>query len=116
MSVALQSGPGGRFSRTPAADCRRISTSRIKPTHHDDPMVPYTLVLEPGLCVYKIWIGYWSFAHPTVEELRHDLRRGPAVPPAGISGPLSSEQPGRKRQGELLPYRRTQAQVFAEQD
>jgi hypothetical protein len=37
-------------------------------------------VLDPGLRVDKIWNGYWSFARPTVEELRHDLRRGPAVP------------------------------------
>jgi hypothetical protein len=42
--------------------------------------VQSTLVLDPGLRVAKIWNGYWSFARPTVEELRHDLRRGPAVP------------------------------------
>ena len=42
------------------------------PTHN--PMIPHTLVLEPGLVVYKIYIGYWFFGRPTVEELRQDLR------------------------------------------
>jgi peroxiredoxin len=42
------------------------------PTHN--PMVPYTLVLEPGLRVFSIYNGYWFFGRPTVEELRQDLR------------------------------------------
>ena len=41
---------------------------------HHDPMVPHTLVLEPGLVVHKIYNGYWFFGRPTIEELRHDLR------------------------------------------
>jgi hypothetical protein len=31
-------------------------------------------VLEPGLLIYKIYMGYWFFGRPTVEELRQDLR------------------------------------------
>ena len=42
------------------------------PQHN--PMIPHTLVLEPGLRVYKIYNGYWFFGRPTVEELRLDLR------------------------------------------
>jgi peroxiredoxin len=42
------------------------------PSH--DPMIPHTLVLEPGLVVYKVYLGYWYFGRPTVEELRLDLR------------------------------------------
>lgn len=42
------------------------------PIHN--PLVPYTVVLEPGLVVFKVYNGYWYFARPTVEELRHDLR------------------------------------------
>jgi hypothetical protein len=37
-------------------------------------MIPHTVVLEPGLRVYKIYNGYWFFGRPTVEELRLDLR------------------------------------------
>ena len=42
------------------------------PIHN--PMIPHTIVLEPGLVVFKFHNGYWYFARPTVEELRHDLR------------------------------------------
>jgi len=42
------------------------------PIHN--PMAPYTLVLEPGLVIFKLYNGYWYFARPTVEELRQDLR------------------------------------------
>ncbi len=39
-----------------------------------DPMIPHTLVLEPGLVIHKIYNGYWFFGRPTLEELRQDLR------------------------------------------
>jgi peroxiredoxin len=42
------------------------------PLHN--PMIPYTIVLEPGLVIYKIYMGYWFFGRPTLEELRQDLR------------------------------------------
>jgi peroxiredoxin len=42
------------------------------PEHN--PMIPHTIVLEPGLVIYKIYMGYWFFGRPTVEELRQDLR------------------------------------------
>ena len=42
------------------------------PAHN--PMIPHTIVLEPGLVVFKVYIGYWFFGRPTVEELRQDLR------------------------------------------
>ena len=37
-------------------------------------MIPHTIVLEPGLVIYKIYNGYWFFGRPTLEELRQDLR------------------------------------------
>ena len=39
-----------------------------------NPMIPHTIVLEPGLIVYKIYMGYWYFLRPTLDELRQDLR------------------------------------------
>ncbi len=42
------------------------------PIHN--PIIPHTIVLEPGLVVFKVYNGYWYFARPTIEELRHDLR------------------------------------------
>jgi hypothetical protein len=37
-------------------------------------MIPYTLVLEPGLRIFKIYNGYWYWGRPSVEDLRRDLR------------------------------------------
>src|SRR5215813_10348371 len=36
------------------------------PQHN--PMIPHTVVLEPGLVVYKIYNGYWYFGRPSIEE------------------------------------------------
>lgn len=42
------------------------------PEHN--PMIPYTVLLEPGLVMYKIYNGYWYWGRPTPEELRQDFR------------------------------------------
>ena len=39
-----------------------------------NPMIPHTLVLEPGLRIYKIYNGYWFWGRPSPGELRQDLR------------------------------------------
>jgi peroxiredoxin len=36
--------------------------------------VPHTVMLEPGLRVYKIYVGYWYWGRPTPEEVRQDFR------------------------------------------
>jgi peroxiredoxin len=41
---------------------------------HHDPMIPYTLILEPGLVIYSIYNGYWFWGRPSIEDLRRDLR------------------------------------------
>jgi peroxiredoxin len=42
------------------------------PLHN--PMIPHTLILEPGLIVYKIYYGYWFWGRPSAAELWQDLR------------------------------------------
>lgn len=42
------------------------------PVH--DPMIPHTFVLEPGLRIHSMYIGYWFWARPTMDELHLDLR------------------------------------------
>ena len=41
---------------------------------YHDPMIPYTLVLKPGLVIHSIYNGYWYWGRPSVEDLRRDLR------------------------------------------
>jgi len=39
-----------------------------------DPMIPYTLVLEPGLRIFKVYNGYWFWGRPSPWDLWQDLR------------------------------------------
>jgi hypothetical protein len=40
----------------------------------NDPMIPYTLVLKPGLVIHSIYNGYWFWGQPSVVDLWQDLR------------------------------------------
>ncbi len=85
---------------------------------HHAPMIPHTLVLEPGRRVYKVYNGYWFFGRPTVEELRLDLR---AVlqhcrPDWDITGPEWRAAWEKGEKAKFFPYGKTRAQVLAEED
>jgi peroxiredoxin len=83
-----------------------------------NPMIPHTIVLEPGLVVYKVYNGYWFFGRPTVEELRCDLRAvlQKCRPDWDITRPelRAAWEAGDK--SLFFPYGKTFAQVFAEQE
>ena len=41
----------------------------------NDPMIPHTIVLEPGLRIFKVYSGYWYWGgRPSNDDLRRDLR------------------------------------------
>jgi peroxiredoxin len=40
----------------------------------NNPMIPYTLVLKPGLIVHSIYNGYWFWGRPSMADLWRDLR------------------------------------------
>jgi peroxiredoxin len=42
------------------------------PVHN--PMIPHTIVLEPGLVVFKVYNGYWFWGRPSFYDLWADLR------------------------------------------
>jgi peroxiredoxin len=42
------------------------------PEHN--PMIPYTIVLRPGLIVHSIYNGYWFWGRPSISDLWRDLR------------------------------------------
>ena len=44
----------------------------------NNPMVPHTLVLKPGLVVHSIYNGYWFWGRPSIDELWRDLRAATA--------------------------------------
>jgi peroxiredoxin len=39
-----------------------------------DPMIPYTLVLKPGLVIHSVYNGYWFWGRPSIDDLYRDLR------------------------------------------
>jgi peroxiredoxin len=41
---------------------------------HHNPMIPHTLVLEPGLVIHSVYNGYWFWGRPSFDDLRRDLR------------------------------------------
>jgi len=86
------------------------------PTHN--PMIPHTLVLEPGLIVYKIYNGYWFFGRPTIEELRLDLRAvlQKCRPDWDITLPEVRAAWERGEKSLFFPYGKSYAVVFAEQE
>ena len=67
-------------------------------------MIPYAIVLEPGLIIYKIYNGYWYFGRPTLEATQDFA---PSLKNAGPTGtsqiPLKAAwQDGRKNR--FYPY------------
>jgi peroxiredoxin len=86
------------------------------PAHN--PMIPHTLVLEPGLRIYRIYNGYWFFGRPTLEELRLDLRAilQRCRPDWDISRAEQRSAWANGDKTKFYPYGKTRAQVFGEQD
>jgi peroxiredoxin len=86
------------------------------PTH--DPMIPHTIVLEPGLLVFKIYLGYWYFGRPTIEELRQDLRAvsRKCRPDWDITSPEMKAAWERSEKDCFYPYGKSYATVFGEQE
>ena len=86
------------------------------PNHN--PMIPHTIVLEPGLVIYKIYMGYWFFGRPTLEELRQDLRAviEKCRPDWDITTPETKTAWQQGRKELFYPYRKTFAETIGEQE
>jgi peroxiredoxin len=42
-------------------------------THHENAVVPHTVLLSPGLKIEKVYVGYWFWGRPSPEQLWGDL-------------------------------------------
>jgi len=84
----------------------------------NNPMIPHTIVLEPGLVVYKIYNGYWFFGRPTIEELRADLRAvlKKCRPDWDLADTELKAAWARGEKARFYPYGKSYAQVFGEQE
>ena len=104
------------------SDPRRVVQKDLDIAEYTDPahnpMIPHTLVFEPGLIIYKIYIGYWFFGRPTVEDLRQDLRAvlKKCRPDWDIT---SSELKTAWKEGRkelFYPYGKSYVQTISEED
>lgn len=71
-----------------------------------DPMIPHTIMLEPGLEIHRIYNGYWYFGPPTPEELRQDFRQisRKIRPDWDLAEPGLREKWDRGEQDAFWPY------------
>src|SRR5260221_9356532 len=79
----------------------------------NDPMIPHTLVLKPGLVIHSIYNGYWFWGRPSVYDLWRDLRAAtseirpdwdlstPGLREAWAAGDYSHFHGWDRRSGEL---------------
>ena len=64
----------------------------------NDPMIPHTLVLKPGLVIHSVYNGYWFWGRPSVVDLWHDLRAVSRDPPGlGSQRPRAARSLGQGR-------------------
>ena len=104
------------------SDVRRIVQKDLDIAEYTDPahnpMIPHTIVLEPGLVIYKIYDGYWFWGRPSVEELRQDLRAvtRKCRPDWDIATPELKAAWEQSHKERFYPNGKTYAQTIAEQD
>jgi peroxiredoxin len=84
------------------------------PQHN--PMVPHTILLEPGLVIYRIYNGYWYWGRPSNEDLRRDLREitQKIRPDWDLAAPGLREAWQRGDKSRFWPYDRSLKEVLAE--
>lgn len=82
---------------------------------YNDPMIPHTFVLEPGLRIYKIYDGYWYWGRPSIAELHQDLREitRRIRPDYEIDTPEMRQKWEQREHKEFYPYGKPWKQVFA---
>jgi peroxiredoxin len=72
----FREGTGAQW--TFLADEEGVVRQTLDIAEYTDPdhnaQIPYTLVLAPGLQIFRIYNGYWFWGRPTTQELWRDLR------------------------------------------
>ncbi|MDQ3937342.1 MAG: redoxin domain-containing protein [Chloroflexota bacterium] len=83
----------------------------------NDPMIPHTIVLGPGLEIVKIYDGYWYWGRPTPDELRLDLREVTRRirPDWDLAAPGLREKWDAGERDAFFPYGRKLSEVFAQE-
>jgi peroxiredoxin len=81
----------------------------------NDPMIPHTIVLAPGLKVFKVYTGYWYWGRPSTADLHTDLREitRRIRPDWDITAPGVRERWEARERADFYHYGRPWKTVFA---
>jgi peroxiredoxin len=72
--MRLATGAYFPFLADPELEVQRaLDIREYTDTHHENAVVPHTLILSPGLVIEKAYVGYWFWGRPTPEQLWADL-------------------------------------------
>jgi peroxiredoxin len=82
---------------------------------YHNPMIPHTLVLEPGLVIYSVYNGYWYWGRLSPAQLRADLRAvtEKVRPDWDITAPGQRDAWERDDNSAFWPYGMSLREVFA---
>jgi peroxiredoxin len=82
----------------------------------NNPMIPHTLILEPGLKIYKIYMGYWYWGRPSIAEVWADLREVTwrIRPDWDITAPEMRAAWERGEHDRFFPYGKSFHELWAE--
>jgi peroxiredoxin len=82
---------------------------------HNDPMIPFTFVLEPGLRIFRIYNGYWYWGRPSNDDLRRDLRElfQKIRPDWDITDPELHSAWDRGETERFFPYQKSRREMLA---
>jgi peroxiredoxin len=82
----------------------------------NNPMIPHTFVLAPGLEIVKIYNGYWFWGRPSTAELHQDLREitRRIRPDWDLATPGLMEKWDVGERDGFFPYGRKLSEVIAE--
>jgi peroxiredoxin len=72
----IKIGTGARWTFLSDEDLelqRHFDIKEYTDTHHDNAVVPHTLILSPGLVIEKVYVGYWFWGRPSADQLWKDL-------------------------------------------
>jgi peroxiredoxin len=72
--LKIGTGAGWTFLSDAAFELQRhFDINEYTDTHHDHAAVPHTLILSPGLVIERVYVGYWFWGRPTVQQLWQDV-------------------------------------------
>ena len=69
-----RSAPSGPSSPTRVGSYQKDLDIQEYTDPENDPMIPHTIVMKPGLVIHRIYNGYWFWGRPSIAELWRDLR------------------------------------------